>query len=261
MGAALVAGIGPYVLKGIAWALAIAIAVVYAFVGAILIDTALYIYARLHGERRGFDATRWLARLVAFPFRPIIRARDWWRGPKIRVATIGELLMLTPDQFEEAIGTLLGDHGYTKVERVGRTGDLAVDLTARDSQGLSVGVQCKRYAPGARVGSKDIQLFVGMLYRHHQLDRGIYVTTASYTKPASDLARQHGIRLIDGFELARLLPNGPQSRQEKEAVDPTVEQLATETPPPLPPPRPNQRGQNEALLRGLRKPDSPDGAA
>lgn len=146
--------------------------------------------------------------MVSYPFRLIGRAAAWWKGPPLRVKTIGELLMLNPAQFEEAIATLLRDHGYGSVERVGRSGDLGVDLTCRDREGRSVAVQCKRYGPGRRVGSKDLQLFIGMTVVHHRVERGVYVTTSSFTQPAADLAKRHRIELIDGERLARLLPHG-----------------------------------------------------
>lgn len=123
---------------------------------------------------------------------------------RLRARTLGELLLLTPAQFEHSIANLLVDLGFKGVRRTGKAGDLGVDILCRDGQGQSVAVQCKRYAPGARVGSQDIQTFIGMIAVHHGADRGIFVTTAGYTRPAIDLANQHQIRVIDGQELARL---------------------------------------------------------
>lgn len=208
VGLAVLGGIGTYLLKALAWAAVSLGVVVYALLAALLFDLVAVVYAKLRGESRPFTATRWVWAVVSYPFRLIGRAIAWWQGPPLRVQTIGELLMLTPTQFEEAIANLLNDHGYRNVQRVGGAGDLGVDITCRDPQGRSVAVQCKRYGPGKRVASKDLQLFIGMTTVHHRVDRGLYVTTSSFTQPAAALAEQHGIELIDGERLARLLPHG-----------------------------------------------------
>jgi restriction system protein len=124
---------------------------------------------------------------------------------RLRVRTLGELLSLTPAQFEEAVGDLLSELGYRDVRRVGGAGDLAADIQCRDPEGMSVIVQCKRYAPGTRIGSPVIQTFIGMQSIHHRADRGIFVTTSEFTQPAVTLARHHGLTLIDGAELSRLI--------------------------------------------------------
>ncbi|HTE85684.1 MAG TPA: restriction endonuclease [Dehalococcoidia bacterium] len=127
------------------------------------------------------------------------------RRRRFHAATFPELLALTPRQFEVTIGHLLQDLGYRDVHHVGGSGDLAADLTCRDSKGRSVVVQCKRFAPGMPVGSRDVQSFIGMLMVHHRAEHGIFVTTSGFTAPASELARQHGLSLIGGPELAKLI--------------------------------------------------------
>jgi len=89
------------------------------------------------------------------------------RRRRLRIKTLGELLMLSPSGFEAAVADLLHDIGYRDVKRIGRSGDLAADIMCKDSKGRSVVVQCKRYAPGTKIGSPDIQTFIGMLNVHH----------------------------------------------------------------------------------------------
>ena len=145
----------------------------------------------------------------------------WWRvhearRRRLRAKTLGELLALSPSQFEQAVADLLHDIGYRDVHRVGGAGDLHVDIWARDRDGKRIAVQCKRYVPGQRIGSPEIQTFVGMLFRYHDADHGIYVTTSSFTQPASDLARSQRIQLIDGDELTRFTRSyvyGPRCRR------------------------------------------------
>jgi restriction endonuclease Mrr len=142
---------------------------------------------------------------------------------RLRVATLAGLLALTPTQFEEAVGELLRDAGYRRVRRTGGAGDLAADLTALDPQGRSVVVQCKRYAPDARIGSPMLQTFIGMVTVHHRAERGLFVTTAGYTRPAVELAAQHGVTLIDGAELTRrLMAARERGAGRKRAAAPSV---------------------------------------
>jgi restriction system protein len=124
-----------------------------------------------------------------------------------------ELLALTPTQFEHAVAHLLQDLRYRHVRHVGRSRDLGADLTAITPDGQSVVIQCKRYAPGTRIGSPDIQKFIGMALVHHRAERGIFVTTAEFSGPAIELAGQHPIDLWNGMFLSNALAkiHGPES--------------------------------------------------
>ena len=117
---------------------------------------------------------------------------------------IGELLALSPREFEEAMGALLGEMGFSRVERVGGAGDLTVDLRGKDPSGQNFVAQCKRYAPDNKVGSPEIQQFIGMGKLHHGAQRLLYFTTSEYTAPALDLARRHSIELFAGADIVRL---------------------------------------------------------
>lgn len=149
-----------------------------------------FVLALCYGLSAGFAAFAWLR----------------WRGRRrARVRRFESLLALSPGGFEEEVGRLLVDLGYHDVRRVGGPGDLGADLVCRDRRRKLVVVQCKRYAPGRRVGSADVQAFIGMITVHHKADRGIFVTTAAFTAPALDLARRHEIELFDGARLASLV--------------------------------------------------------
>ncbi len=130
------------------------------------------------------------------------------RSRRVLVRTLGELMAMSPGRFEEAVAGLFRELGYRWVRTVGRSGDLAVDIECRDGDGRAVLIQCKRYAPRVKVGSRDVQTFIGMIFMHHGAHRGVFVTTSSFTKPAIDLARSQGIELIDGERLTTLLTVG-----------------------------------------------------
>lgn len=118
---------------------------------------------------------------------------------------IGDVLALTPGQFEDMTAILLTSLGYTAVQRTGKAGDLGTDITCRDPQDRTAIVQCKRYAPGNTIGTPVVQTFIGMMTVHHRIERGLIVTTVPFTQQAVDLARHHGIALIDGQALLLLL--------------------------------------------------------
>lgn len=119
--------------------------------------------------------------------------------------SVDQLRGLPNAEFERAVGGLLSALGYRNVLQVGGSGDLAADLTAIDAAGRTVVVQCKRKVIDQRIGSPEMQQFVGMVYVHHRAQRGIYVTTSGFRQPAIDLANASGIELWDADVLGRLL--------------------------------------------------------
>ena len=131
-----------------------------------------------------------------------------------RLRTLRGFLALSPVGFEAAVADLLRRTGYRRVRTVGGSGDLAADLTCYTPAGQLVVVQCKRWAPSHRVGSGQIQTFIGMAFVHHRAARAIFVTTSSFTPAAWRLARAHPIELVDGPRLVRLAESA-SSRQRK----------------------------------------------
>ena len=105
--------------------------------------------------------------------------------------SLGLMLAQTPAEFEEATAVILSQLGY-QLRRVGKAGGLGADLVGADGYGHGVIVQCKRYAPGNKVGTPAVQSFIGMHHRYHRAAVGVFVTTSSFTAPAVELARQCG---------------------------------------------------------------------
>ena len=128
-----------------------------------------------------------------------------WEGFSVpRRDHLDYFLALTPREFEEAIADLIVPLGYTEIRVVGGAADLGVDVLCRDRQGRRVAIQCKRYQPDNDISSSAVQTFMGGMVAH-EAERGIIVTTSSFSAPARDLAKSQGIRLIDGAELSRML--------------------------------------------------------
>lgn len=118
---------------------------------------------------------------------------------------LGTLLTVSGAEFEDIVAELFRALGYDDVERIGRSEDLGIDLTATDPNGFIVIIQCKRYGRGQKVGSPAIQSLMGAVV-NHGADCGIFVTTSSFTTPA----RQHAetaripITLLDGDAITRI---------------------------------------------------------
>lgn len=116
---------------------------------------------------------------------------------------IASLMELDPLQFEQFTAELFRRLGYSSVAVVGGSGDRGVDVMAIDDLGQSVVIQCKRYLHA--VGSEPIQRLHSFSVTRG-VDRRIVVTTSSFTPQAEDEAENTNTELIDGDELAALVP-------------------------------------------------------
>ena len=108
-------------------------------------------------------ATAWIAGHPAVPAAVVaVMALGGWGGPKVaaRVGRPGgatDFVALTPGEFEEAVADLCRRDGCRDVTVTGGAGDLAADILATTPRGRRMLVQCKRYTPGRRVGSPEVQ--------------------------------------------------------------------------------------------------------
>ncbi len=120
---------------------------------------------------------------------------------------LGVLREMPPDAFERLCQRLLREHGFTRVEVTGRSGDGGIDGTGVLRVNLlsfHVSYQCKRYA--GTVGPSSIRDFRGALAG--RADKGLFITTGRFTREAEREATREGamaIDLIDGVELCGLL--------------------------------------------------------
>lgn len=72
---------------------------------------------------------------------------------------------LTPSEFEDLSVEYLRSKGFSEARRVGQAGDLGVDIRCKDEIGRLVVAQCKRYREESKIGSPEIQTFLGMTER------------------------------------------------------------------------------------------------
>lgn len=121
----------------------------------------------------------------------------------------GDLLNVTPRQFEQLVAELLERLGYKDVRLCDRGRDGGVDITAYLEHPIAVErviVQCKRYSPPQKVGEPIIkQLLADVDLK--QASRGLIVTTSKLTLPARLLVEsvRHRLSHIEGDELVRRL--------------------------------------------------------
>ena len=120
-----------------------------------------------------------------------------WRAELYRVLT-GEL---APAAFERLVQRLLRESRFVQVEVTGRSGDGGIDgkgiAKVHGLMSFHVVFQCKRYQ-GA-VSSGDIRNFRGALVGRG--DKGLFITTGSFTRDAVKEASRDGaspIDLLDG---------------------------------------------------------------
>ncbi|MFF9378886.1 restriction endonuclease [Streptomyces griseoluteus] len=111
---------------------------------------------------------------------------------------------LSPAMFEQTVAALARRDGHTILRSGGGSRDLGADVITRAPDGSRVVLQCKHRQGGhGKVGSPDIQTLNGTARPEHKADIVVAVTNGTFTKPASDFARNHDISLMDWTRLRR----------------------------------------------------------
>jgi restriction system protein len=117
------------------------------------------------------------------------------------------LLQLPPDRFEHLARRLLLEAGFISATVTGRTGDGGIDgigIYRLSLVSFPVFFQCKRYKGSVRAGA--VRDFRGAMAGRG--DRGLLITTGTFTAEAKQEATREGappIDLIDGDRLCDLL--------------------------------------------------------
>lgn len=113
--------------------------------------------------------------------------------------------------FEQLIVDLLLKMGYGYGSdsgiTVGGPHDGGIDgIISEDKLGLDlIYLQAKRYKESQKVGSKDLQVFVGAM---KNVQKGVFITTSSFTREAMKFVeeqQQKNLKIIDGKLLAELM--------------------------------------------------------
>ncbi|MDR1179671.1 MAG: restriction endonuclease [Spirochaetales bacterium] len=114
------------------------------------------------------------------------------------------LLSMSPSAFERLVQRILRESGFSQVEVTGKTGDGGIDgkgiFKIAGLISFNVLFQCKRWQNSVTAG--DIRDFRGAL--QGRADKGLFVTTGSFTRDAIKEASRDGatpIDLLDGESL------------------------------------------------------------
>ncbi len=128
---------------------------------------------------------------------------DRWRSYLLTILT-----HMAPDAFERLSQRLLRECGFVEVDVTGRTGDGGIDgtgiLRLQYLVSFQILFQCKRWQ-GA-VGARELRDFRGAMVG--RTDKGLFITTGTFTREAQKEATRDGappIDLIDGEQLIDLL--------------------------------------------------------
>jgi len=115
---------------------------------------------------------------------------------------------LDPAAFERLVQRILRESGFIQVEVTGRTGDGGIDgrgiAKIHGFMSFHVLFQCKRYKGSVAAG--EVRDFRGAMVG--RADKGLFITTGSFTPAAIKEATRDGappIDLVDGGELAEKL--------------------------------------------------------
>lgn len=141
---------------------------------------------------------------------------ELWRDQLLQ-----RLSEMNPYKFEELIVNLMRKIGI-KMDTTAKTGDSGIDrigyLRTPELMTYKIVLQTKRFTKGPVTGP-DISNFAGTISGHNA-DRGIFVTTSTYTNDAISRSRQGAnlITLVDGDELVDLLFEHRMGISEKTVV-------------------------------------------
>ncbi|MFE0177922.1 restriction endonuclease [Streptomyces sp. NPDC059002] len=128
-------------------------------------------------------------------------------GADWHAVLLDTLLSMTPAAFEQLAERLLRAAGFVNTKVTGRSGDEGIDGVGVYQLSLlsfPVFFQCKRYRES--VGSPAVRNFRGAMQGRG--DKGLLITTGTFTQQARDEATRAGaspIDLIDGDQLCELI--------------------------------------------------------
>ena len=116
-------------------------------------------------------------------------------------------------RFEAVCETLFAQAGFeTRSQSHGADGGVDIWLHSANAQGPVAVVQCKHWQ-GKAVGVKEIREFFGVM-TSHQVKRGTYATTSSYTADAQQFAKANSINAMDGPALLDLIAKRTPEQQQ-----------------------------------------------
>jgi restriction system protein len=116
-------------------------------------------------------------------------------------------------RFEAVCEALFAQAGFsTRAQSHGADGGVDIWLHSAHAQGPVGVVQCK-HRQSKPVGVKEMREFFGVM-ASHQLKRGTYATTSTYTQDAQQFAKDNSINALDGPALLALIAKRTPAQQQ-----------------------------------------------
>lgn len=140
------------------------------------------------------------------PSQPYIAQRQqFYTDVQQAPASLAQLLLMTPQQFEECAARVMQAAGLVNVYVTGKSGDHGIDIVAQSGNDKIVG-QCKRYHPGKKVSNADLRNFIGAM-SYARAQKGWFITTSTFSEEAKRYASAYPgvLILLDGNDFTRCL--------------------------------------------------------
>ncbi len=116
-------------------------------------------------------------------------------------------------RFEAVCEALFAQAGFeTRSQSHGPDGGVDVWLHSKNAVGPVSVAQCKHWR-SKPVGVKEVREFFGVM-ASHQLKRGTYATTSTFTPDAIAFGKGNGIHLLDGAGLLRQIAQRTHEQQQ-----------------------------------------------
>ena len=124
---------------------------------------------------------------------------------------MSEIMKLDPTDFERLVVKLLLAMGYgSGIDEAGfvtqASNDGGIDGVIKEDQlGFSsIYIQAKRWDPTTSIARPEIQKFAGAL-QEQKAQKGLFISTATFSLGARKSAEAAGIVLVDGKQLTKLM--------------------------------------------------------
>ncbi|MBQ2330546.1 MAG: restriction endonuclease [Oscillospiraceae bacterium] len=130
---------------------------------------------------------------------------------KLSDEILSAVLAMSPSFFERLVVQLMEAMRYGGYSGAGfvtkASGDGGIDgIINEDQLGFNViYIQAKRWALDTVISKPEIQKFVGALMGPPRIEKGLYITTARFSKGAEEYAKAQHVILVDGEKLSELM--------------------------------------------------------
>lgn len=120
---------------------------------------------------------------------------------------LSEIMQQTPAFFEQLVVDLMKAMDYGDGFKTKYSGDDGIDgVIHEDKLGFNlIYIQAKRWNPDVTIGKPEIQKFFGAMMGPPRVEKGLFITTAKFSKGAREYADAQHIILVDGQKLTSLM--------------------------------------------------------